>query len=71
VAPKVAGSNPAGHPTTPPDWIGPPRLWQRDRVLVMYLGDGAATETLLSSVLGPPFARGEGGKSPGPPVDTC
>jgi hypothetical protein len=53
------------------DWIGRPRLWQRDRVLVMYLGDHAATEDLLTSVLGPPFARRFGESSTGRPVDTC
>ena len=52
------------------DWIGPPRLWQRDRLLVMYLGDSQATEDLLTSVLGAPFASGAGGKTAGP-VDGC
>ena len=38
------------------EWVGTPRFWQRDRVLVLYLGGDAATETVLQSVLGPPFA---------------
>ena len=41
-------------------WAGNPRFWQRDRILVLYLGGDEAIESLLSSVLGPPFARGLG-----------
>jgi len=43
------------------DWVGRPRFWQRDRIAVLYLGPTQATETLLTSVLGMPFARGQGG----------
>ena len=43
------------------EWIGPPRFWQRDRIVVLYVGPNAATDTLLRSVLGPPFAEGHGG----------
>jgi hypothetical protein len=42
------------------EWMGTPRFWQRDRILVLYLGSKADTENLLTSVLGPPFARGPG-----------
>ena len=50
------------------EWVGPPRFWQRDRILVLYLGRDAATGTLLSSVLGPPFAAAAdpGGGLPSP-----
>lgn len=40
------------------EWSGKPRFWERDRILVLYLGRDQKTERLLTSVLGPPFARG-------------
>jgi len=40
------------------EWSGNPRFWQRDRILVLYVGTDAPTEALLTSVIGPPFARG-------------
>ena len=45
------------------EWIGRPRFWQRDRLLVLYLGEDATTDNLLRIVLGQPFASGEGGGS--------
>jgi hypothetical protein len=45
------------------EWIGRPRFWQRDRLLVLYLGEDAATDSVLRTVLGPPFASGQGGGS--------
>jgi hypothetical protein len=42
------------------EWAGRPRFWQGNRILVLYLGESAATEALLTSVLGPPFAEGPG-----------
>lgn len=41
-------------------WNGRPRFWQVDRLLVLYLGEDQATETALRTLLGPPFASGEG-----------
>lgn len=38
-------------------WQGRARFWQRDRLIVLYLGGDATTEQLLSAVLGQPFAR--------------
>lgn len=43
------------------DWTGSPRFWQHDRLILLYLGGDAGTETLLTTALGPPFARGVGG----------
>jgi hypothetical protein len=40
------------------EWAGAPRFWQRDRIIVLYLGDGQATEQVLTSILGQPFSRG-------------
>jgi hypothetical protein len=45
------------------EWIGRPRFWQRDRLLALYLGQDAAMDNILRTVLGPPFASGEGGGS--------
>ena len=53
------------------EWTGNPRFWQRDRILVLYLGTDAPTEALLTSVMGPPFARGVGGGLGGPRVSAC
>jgi len=51
------------------EWVGKPRFWYRDRTIVLYAGDAPATEALLTSVLGAPFARGQG-RAPMLP-DTC
>src|SRR5215207_413571 len=53
-------ANPSDMGTTMVDWNGRPRLWQRDRMIIVYLGEDAATETLLRGVLGEPFASGQG-----------
>lgn len=50
------------------EWAGDRRFWQRDRIIVLYLGEDPATEMLLSSLLGPPFARGLGRSGRG---ETC
>jgi hypothetical protein len=50
------------------DWTGSPRFWLRGNVIVLYLGDDAATDGLLRDILGPPFAEshepGRGGFLP-------
>jgi hypothetical protein len=40
------------------EWAGTPHFWQRDRLLVLYVGEDAAVEAALSQILGPPFAEG-------------
>jgi hypothetical protein len=45
------------------EWLSPPTFWQRDRILVLYVGTDQATTNLLVAVLGQPFAVGEGAKS--------
>jgi hypothetical protein len=52
------------------NWIGQPRFWLRDRIIVLYLGDDAATDATLRDLLGPPFAESKepgGGFLPEPP----
>ncbi len=52
------------------EWIGSPRFWERDRIIVLYVGPDPAVEAVLTSVLGPPFASGGLGRPP-QPLDTC
>lgn len=52
------------------EWAGNPRLWLRDRIIVLYLGGDPAVEAGITSVLGPPFARGQG-RDPGPAAHAC
>ncbi|MBI2776901.1 MAG: hypothetical protein HYX57_06525 [Chloroflexi bacterium] len=66
---KIDPSDPSNMGTTMVEWIGRPRFWQRDRMLVLYLGEDRATDTLLRSVLGEPFASGAGG--PALPDPSC
>ncbi len=47
------------------EWRGNPRFWQRDRIIIQYLGQDPAVEGILSSVIGPPFAK-SGGRGLGP-----
>jgi hypothetical protein len=42
------------------EWTGRPRFWERDRIVVLYVGTEEETEGLLTSILGRPFARGDG-----------
>ena len=53
------------------EWTGNPRFWQRDSVLVLYLGTDPGTEALLTRVMGQPFARGTGGGLGGPRSRAC
>lgn len=52
------------------EWQGDPRFWQRDRLLVLFLGAGRATEEVLTDVLGTPFAAGSGRRGD-PTADAC
>jgi len=67
---KIDPANPSNMGTTMVDWNGRPRMWQRDRMIVVYLGEDAPTETLLRSILGDPFASGQG-RPPLPGPNQC
>jgi hypothetical protein len=70
VAARIDPRDPSKVGTAIVEWTGSPRFWQRDRILVLYLGSDAATEALLTAVLGQPFARGPGGRA-GLPTRDC
>lgn len=53
--------NPSNVGTAIIDWAGEPRFWLRDRIIVLYLGKDEAVQTALLTVLGEPFATGQGG----------
>lgn len=59
-AARIDPTDPSNMGTTMVDWNGQPRFWQRDRLLILYLGNDAATDTLLRSLLGQPFSSGQG-----------
>lgn len=65
---KIDRANPSQIGGTIVTWSGKPRFWLRDRIIILYLGEDAATDATLRTVLGPPFAEGEGGMPlPEPP----
>ncbi len=57
---RIDPNDPSNIGTSIVDWAGEPKFWQRDRILVLYLGRDQPTIDLLVSVLGQPFARGAG-----------
>ncbi len=68
-ASQIDPTDPSHIGTSIVEWVGTPRFWLFDTVLVLYLGTEEGTETLLTSVLGEPFARGPG--RPPRLVDSC
>jgi hypothetical protein len=66
---KIDRDDPSTIGTTHVNWTGKPRFWLRENLILLYLGEDAATDAALRTLLGPPFAEGEaGGMSlPGPP----
>lgn len=63
---KVDPDDPSKIGTSIVTWMGTPRFWLRDRIVVLYLGQDAATETALRTVLGRTFAEGQAGPPPLP-----
>jgi hypothetical protein len=53
------------------EWLGNPRFWQGDRFIVLYLGPDARTESLLTQVMGPPFAVGRESGAGAPCISSC
>lgn len=53
------------------EWAGRPRFWLRDRIVVLYVGDDAATDAALRSLLGRPFAESRDAGRPPLPAPDC
>lgn len=70
VAARIDPTDPSNLGTSIVSWAGDPKFWQGDRILVLYLGTDPAVESGLTSVLGQPFARGQG-RDPGPRGHAC
>ncbi|MBA2253753.1 MAG: hypothetical protein H0W07_01385 [Chloroflexi bacterium] len=43
------------------EWDGWPKFWQRDRIIVLYLGRDEATIETLTNLMGERFAEGRDG----------
>jgi hypothetical protein len=70
VAARIDPTDPSNLGTSIIEWAGNPKFWQADRFIVLYLGNDPAVESGLTSVLGQPFARGQG-RDPGPGRYSC
>jgi hypothetical protein len=53
------------------EWVGSPRFWQRDRIIVLYLGTDESIIDVLTDLIGDPFAVGEGRPPPRPLPSPC
>ena len=53
------------------DWAGSPRFWLRDRIIVLYVGEDAATDAALRNLLGRPFAEARAPGRPPLPAPDC
>lgn len=53
------------------DWAGTPRFWLRENIIVLYLGQDAATEAALRTLLGQPFAQAQQPGRPPLPAPDC
>jgi len=71
VADRIDPDDPGNVGTAMVSWVGNPRFWQRDRLIVLYLGKDPAVEAGISAVLGEPFARGQGRGPVGPDQPAC
>lgn len=69
-AARIDPTDPSNLGTSIVEWAGNPKFWQADRIIVLYLGNDAAVETGITSLIGPPFARGQG-RDPGPNRHSC
>lgn len=70
VAARMDPTDPSNLGTSIVEWVGNPKFWQAGRIIVLYLGSDPAVESGITSILGPPFARGRG-RDPGPNQHSC
>jgi len=54
---ELIQSDGAPNPTTMVMWIDQPNFWAKDRLIVLYVGQDAATIERLSGVLGGPLTE--------------
>ncbi len=59
VSAAIDPTDPSNIGTSMIDWDGWPKFWQRDRIIVLYLGADQDTIDLLTQLMGDPFAQGE------------
>lgn len=59
VSARIDPNEPSNIGTSIVEWDGWPQFWQRDRILVLYLGNDEATIERLKGLLGEPFAQGQ------------
>jgi hypothetical protein len=57
---RIDPDDPSNVGTAIVEWAGSPKFWQRDRIIVLYLGTDEMTVDALTALMGEPFARGEG-----------
>lgn len=67
---KIDRNDPSKIGTAIVDWAGTPRFWLRDRIIVLYTGEDAATDAAIRALLGRPFAEGQPGRM-GLPTPPC
>lgn len=70
VASRIDPTDPSNVGTSIVEWAGNPKFWQAARIVVLYLGSDPAVDSGISTILGPPFARGPG-RDPGPDRHAC
>ena len=70
VAARIDPQDPSNLGTSIIEWAGNPKFWQADRLIVLYLGSDPSVESGITSILGQPFARGQG-RDPGPNRHSC
>lgn len=58
-AARIDPDDPSNIGTAIVEWDGWPKFWQRDRIIVLYLGRDQATVGLLTQLMGDPFAEGQ------------
>lgn len=59
VSAQIDPTDPTNIGTSIVEWDGSPKFWQRDRIIVLYLGRDEGTIDLLTELMGPPFAQGQ------------
>lgn len=70
VAARIDPTDPSNLGTSIVEWAGNPKFWHAGLIIVLYLGNDPAVESGISSILGQPFARGQG-RDPGPNRHSC